>query len=608
MKEAKGVALIIALLILGALLHLNIEYVQGTEVGGPINVNTTWTLVGSPYIVVKDINVLSTVNLTIEPGVTVEFTTGTNLIISGGLFAQGDVTHPITFTSNSTTPTAGAWGSVWSSGKFFVMDFCVIKYAEKGLELDVSSGISNCVITNCNVGIEGNLTNANKISVTDNVGDGLSLDSTLHPGTLAENSNISSNGGYGILVASGSTLDLNYCTISNNAKDGVILSSGGTIGNSLIDSNIGNGTCILGPTTIKNTTISNNGGDGIRAKSNILITGCNITGNAKDGISCDHTDESMMLQRCHLSYNIGDGIWTNSSVEIDETDIIFNDGNGVIAAEDGSMTVSSSNILNNTLNGLTGRGYASTSNVTGNKLCGILGNFIVEYYSNVTWNTGGGFNGTGVINQSSIFSNTPYDAVADIWPNNITATNNWWGTNDSQIIREHIHDWYNDSNLGYVFYSPWLSNPPTPNDTVPPEINVTWKGTSPEPYDPKFTGGIRMNEPVGVSANVTDDKSPVPSGVDKVFISYRVDGGEWWRTAMTRNETSGYWVVIVPGQQGDSTVEFLIDAYDKNGNHATSPSYSYEVKKLPIGDINGDGSVDMADISIAIDHFMQTTP
>jgi hypothetical protein len=46
----------------------------------------------------------------------------------------------------------------------------------------------------------------------------------------------------------------------------------------------------------------------------------------------------------------------------------------------------------------------------------------------------------------------------------------------------------------------------------------------------------------------------------------------------------------------------------KNSNHPTSPTYSYEVKKLPIGEINGDGSIDMGCISIAIDRFMQATP
>lgn len=615
MKETKGVALIIVLLILGALLRLNIGYVQGgpTYVDKPITQDAIWNYTGSPYILIKEIAVWPAAVLTIEPGVIVEFADSASLEIFGGLRAQGNVSYPITFTSNSSTPTAGIWDRIVFAGvKEFSMGYAVIEYATTGLELDNGASISDSIISNCKVGIEGKLTTANRISVTNNAGDGLSLEGSPVK-VFVGNSNISSNGGHGILVSGSSILNLNSSTVSKNTMDGVILSNG-TITYSLISGNHGNGTYILGNTTITETAISDNDGDGIRTESGpVSLTECNVTGNQNNGISCNHTDQPIVFQKCQLSYNVGDGIWTNSSVEIDGTDITFNGGNGVTAADEGNMIVSSSDvsasdILNNTLNGLTGRGSVSYSNVAGNRLCGILGSFTVQY-SNITWNSGSGFNGTGVITNSSIFSNTPYDAVADTWPNNITATNNWWGTNDSQIIREHIYDWYNDSNLGYVFYYPWWPELRPRYDTEPPNsTDVTWNGTSPEPYDPKFTGGIRMNEPVVVSANVTDYGSPVPSGVDKVFISYRVDGGEWWRTAMTRNETSGYWVVIVPGHQGGSTVEFFIDAYDKNSNNAISPTYSYEVKKLQIGDINGDGSVDMADISIAIDHYMQELP
>jgi hypothetical protein len=622
MRKTEGVALIIVLLSIGTVLHLNIGYVQGgpTTIKDPITKDTTWNFTGSPYILIQDIAVYPAAVLTIEPGVVVRFADGVKLSIFGGLKAQGNALLPITFTSNSTTPARGIWDRVIFAGvKGFSMDYALVEYATTGLKLDSEADISDCVISNCNVGVEGSLVNANRISVTDNAGDGLSL--TGSHGISIRNSNISNNGGYGIFVAGSPTLDLNNCRVLDNARDGAVLSNGGTIENSLISDNTGNGTCILGNTTnttIRDTQISDNGGDGIWAESGTSITNCNITGNAKNGISCDHIGESTIFQNCHLRNNGGDGIWTNSSVEINGTDIIFNGGNGVTAVDDGNMTVSWSSILNNTLNGLAGRGSVSLSNVTGNKLCGIVGNFTVQSNSNVTWNTGGGFNGTGSIFRCSIFSNTPYDAVSDIWPNNVTAKSNWWGTNESQTIQEHIYDHNDDEGLGYVSYDPWLDGPPQYNDTIAPELtNVTHQRTSPEPYvsDPKFpaheTGTepvIRMNEPVIVSANVTDDHSPTPSGVDKVFLSYRVNGSEWWRTTMTYNETSGYWVVIVPGQRGNSTVEFFIDAYDKNGNHAMSPTYSYVVKNLPIGDINGDDSVDMADISLAIDHFMEAGP
>lgn len=193
MKETKGVALIIVLLILGALLHLNIGYVQGgpTYVDKPITKDTIWNYTGSPYILIKDIAVYPAAVLTIEPGVIVEFADSTSLQVFGGLIAQGNMSYPITFTSNSSIPTPGIWDRiVFAGGKEFSMSCAVIEYATTGLELDNGASISDSKISNCNVGIEGNLTNANEISVTDNIGDGLRLDSTSNPGTRRKQQHI----------------------------------------------------------------------------------------------------------------------------------------------------------------------------------------------------------------------------------------------------------------------------------------------------------------------------------------------------------------------------------------------------------------------------------
>jgi parallel beta-helix repeat protein len=50
---------------------------------------------------------------------------------------------------------------------------------------------------------------------------------------------------------------------------------------------------------------------------------------------------------------------------------------------------------------------------------------------------------------------------------NLDATNNWWGTTDTQAINQTIYDFKNDFNLGSVTFIPFLSSPNTQAPTGP---------------------------------------------------------------------------------------------------------------------------------------------
>ena len=59
-----------------------------TPVSGLIDVNTTWTLANSPYVVTGDVLIADTATLTIEVGVEVRFQANTMMQVDGGLVAH----------------------------------------------------------------------------------------------------------------------------------------------------------------------------------------------------------------------------------------------------------------------------------------------------------------------------------------------------------------------------------------------------------------------------------------------------------------------------------------------------------------------------------------
>jgi hypothetical protein len=70
--------------------------------------NAVWSLAGSPYLVCSaGATVPATATLTLQPGVTVQFSPTASLAVAGSLQAIGTATQPITFTG--VTASAGSW-------------------------------------------------------------------------------------------------------------------------------------------------------------------------------------------------------------------------------------------------------------------------------------------------------------------------------------------------------------------------------------------------------------------------------------------------------------------------------------------------------------------
>jgi len=143
------------------------------------------------------------------------------------------------------------------------------------------------------------------------------------------------------------------------------------------------------------------------------------------------------------------------------------------------------------------------------------------------------------------------------------------------------------------------------DDKTPPEIvSVEWIPACPYPFVPAITP--RQGEPVVVNANVSEETGG--SGLDFVQLSYRADGGEWWNMSMKFNATSSLWTSIIPGQLSNTTVEFFITALDTNENMNTTELFSYEVRYVMAGDLDGNGEVDIYDIVMVANNYGKIYP
>lgn len=121
-----------SLLFLAALFCSFFSY--AINVSGLINSNTIWTKANSPYIVTGDIDVDTSVTLTIEPGVQVRFDGNYAMYIDGRISAKGTATDSIYFTYNKSNPVKNSWKGINIRQKSYTdtstFYYCHFQYAD----------------------------------------------------------------------------------------------------------------------------------------------------------------------------------------------------------------------------------------------------------------------------------------------------------------------------------------------------------------------------------------------------------------------------------------------------------------------------------------------
>jgi hypothetical protein len=447
-----------------------------TNVSGFINANTTWTLAGSPYIVVGNALLTHGNTLTIDPGVVVKFDTGRVLQIDGELIAIGTAANRITFTSNRTNPAAGDWGkihfadtcidAVFDTGGNYVsgsiMKYCNIKYGGRLgygiIHLEHSAPyFSHCRIEN------------SAKSAIYCFGNSYVIDSSFIGNCLD----------YGLYFAQ---YNINLCGLVIR-QDSIINNKGAIfweasydtcakkiIGNYFIN-NTSNTT--IYSDAVKNLTISENYFINNVASSNIsFISGSNFF------IDCNHFISNQtslgVISASAVSSSISHNIFENNSSSTGTSVLNINlgaylptyikhnifknnsspNGSCCIFIPNWNFNTVSLHVENNTFNNNSG-----INTIKFNTLWSSSNSSYVSLY----------FKNNNLVNNTlyEINNNVPYGSQ------NIFADSNYWGTTNTQTIDSAIYDYFDYGNLSVVYYQPILTAPAEVDTTCPPPITTS---------------------------------------------------------------------------------------------------------------------------------------
>ena len=245
-------------------------------------VSGTWTLAGSPYIIMGYIKIPDGETLTIEPGVEVKFSSAERFDIQGCLHAEGTEALPILFTA--CDPDVKWGGMVWdqtpATNPNSVLKHCIFEYSYAyGLETGYNCGgairinlVNNIDISHCVF----RYNSADKFTTNNPAGGALAMfDCSIHISHCIFHDNSSSWGG-AIMIGTNSNPVVDNCLFYDN--ESTYAGGGGGAGLSWDNSNPHFVNC----TFADNHSVSEGGAYELEFGGTTTFTNCIFWANTAD--------------------------------------------------------------------------------------------------------------------------------------------------------------------------------------------------------------------------------------------------------------------------------------------------------------------------------------
>ena len=492
--------------------------VNATNVTGIIYSDTTWTKANNPYTLTGPVAVNVGVTLTVEPGVIVELN-GYYIQVNGTLIARGTAAEEIRFSNGQIkfTDMSVEWNEQTGSG-------CIIEqaildktslYSSNSLKISGSSinenysdsvqlflGGSSVLTDNVIKGaveVKGAaLISGNTITGRVTAGDSSTIMNNLI--TQGEITFRTTNKAYAIRAGIGSMISGNTVTgVANPAypvPTGELAAICG-YDNSVISNNEVTGTIGGQPSVISNNIITGGGFNsdwGGQATSAIYavdiysnsstISGNSITGTTGAAINFNHgsstiSDNTIIgdirggadsvqttIARNTIEGKVGifqgpmavfDNVISQGALNCGGNDVSIHD-NVIYDCENGIRTFEGTATIERNVIAKNGNGiYIGDQAV-------VRGNTISENNVGIELNNAHSV----TIEYNNIQNSTQNSIYLEETSSNIEASNNWWGTTDTQEISNSIFDFEEDFNLGKVNFVPFLTEPNPDAPEIPP--------------------------------------------------------------------------------------------------------------------------------------------